>query len=82
MRGDFQERIAFSHRFVDESEFTIFQISNPAVNHVRTGAGCSLTIIATFDQSHVDSLHCQIAESRYTIDPATNDQYLSFGPLT
>ena len=74
MRRIAQQPIALMQRLVHQAEFTILQITQPAMQHMRRSGARPASKIAALDQQRVKALQRQIAKRADAVDPAADDQ--------
>jgi hypothetical protein len=74
VRGVPKKSIAFVHRLVNETELTVLEIADAAVDHVRRRAGCAREEVATLDERDIHALQGKVAERGDSVDAATDDQ--------
>ncbi len=79
MRGVGQEAISLHERLPDESDFSVFEVTNTTVDHVRRRRRSSRTKVVLLDKYDLDSLQGEVAEGGNAVDATTNDENLSLG---
>jgi len=79
VRGNLQQAVAFHHGLPDQAEFTVLEIPDAAVDHVRGSAACTLAVVAPLHQCDIHALQCQVTERAHSIDATSHHQYLGVG---
>ena len=77
---DAEEPVPFDDRLLDEAEFTVFEVADAAVDHVRGGPAGSLAVVAALHEGDVHTLQGQVPERAHSVDAAADDQHLRVGP--
>ena len=80
VRCDAQQPVAFDDGFLDQAEFTVFEVADAAVDHVGRRAAGSLAVVAAFHEGHVHALQGEVAEGSDAVDAAADDQHLRVRP--
>ncbi len=54
--GVYDHTVPFGNRFFHQPKFSIFQITDPAMRHVRGSGRCARTKIAPIDEQDIDAV--------------------------
>ena len=75
-----QEPVAFDHGLLDEAELAVFEVPDPAVDHVGRSAAGALAVVAALHERHVHALQGQVPEGAHPVNSASDDQDLRVPP--
>ena len=69
-----QQHLALGERFVDQPEFVVLEITQPAVDQLRAPLRGRRRDVALLDHEHLEAAPGRIARDAGTVDAGTDDQ--------
>src|ERR671939_1724458 len=73
MRREAKQSLALPKRLAHEADFSVLQVTQPAMYQSRRPTGCTGGEIALVQQEHLQAAHRRIARNACAVDPSADD---------